>query len=134
MNSQISTGDRIISVLTYFTGGSAGFIFLIVFLILKKMPSKFLLFNIYQSIFISFGLFILSILYNLAMDLFIRIPFIKILANYINLAISAPVFYGLSIAGLILFIVYLYMSVFSLMGRYAYVPWVSKIILYQIDR
>ena len=135
METQVSTADRIISALSYGTGGFAGVIWWILsVLLLKKHVSKFLMFNIFQSMFISFTLYIVNILLSLLLGLLVMIPFINILANYVNFIITTPVFYNLSAIGLILFVTYMYLIVFSIMGKYAMLPWFSKIILYQLDR
>ena len=134
MGNQISLSDKIISALTYLTGGLAGIIWQIFCVVTKRPMSKFLLFNIFQSIFLGIFLFLLNIIITLAVGLLVIIPGVRILVNYLNLLLSTPVIYNLSVVGLIIFVVYLYMIVFSLMGRCAYIPWVSKIIEYQINR
>ena len=51
-NENIKISDKIISVLSYLTGGLIGIIWQIYCAIRKKMMTKFLIFNIYQSVFL----------------------------------------------------------------------------------
>ena len=49
----IKVSDKIISVLTYMTGGFAGFLWLIFCSATKRQMNKFMLFNVYQSILLA---------------------------------------------------------------------------------
>ena len=133
-SENITVKDRLISVISYLTGGLAGIIWQIICVIAKKPVTKFLLFNIYQSIFLSLLLYVINLLFGMVYFLLVKIPFIAILANYIYYAVYTPVYQGWSIVGLILTSMYVYLMLFSLLGRYAILPWVSNIILYQLKR
>ena len=126
--------DKIISALSYITGGLVGFIWLIGCTLLKKRISKFLLFNIYQAICLSLFIGFFNILFVLIHDLLIMIPIVNVLINSLWLALNSPVLYGRSILGIIIFIIYVYLALMTLIGKVAYLPWISKIIMYQIDR
>ena len=130
----IKVSDKIISAFSYMSGGFVGFLWLIFCSVTKKQMNKFMLFNVYQSIFLALIIYFINLLFSMVYHLLVMIPFIKILANSIYFAIYSPVYYGWSIVGLILFGMYIYLILFSILGRIAYLPWVSNIILYQLNR
>lgn len=130
----IKTSDKIISVLSYMTGGFAGFIWMIFCSVTKKQMNKFLLFNVYQSILLALLIYFIDLLFKMVYHILIMIPYVNILVNSLYYAIYTPVYYGWSIVGLILFGMYVYLILFSILGRIAYLPWVSNIILYQLNR
>lgn len=133
-NEKISDIDRAISACSYISGGFLGLIWQIFCSISKRPMSKFLLFNIYQSIFLSVFLYLAHILITLTISILIMIPLINIIVNSINMFLYTPVFYSWSIGGLIIWIIYLYLIIFSILGKIAYLPWVTNIILYQVNR
>lgn len=126
--------ERIISALTYMTGGLAGIIWQIFCVMTKRPMSKFVIFNIYQSIFLAILIFLVLTIAGLTYNLLVMIPFVNVVANYFALLINAPVLYGFSVLHSVIFLMYLYLIIFSLIGRYAYLPWVSDIILFQVNR
>lgn len=126
--------ERIISALTYPTAGMVGILWQIFCVMTKRPMSKFVVFNIYQSVFLAIFLFLVFTISGMAYDLMIKIPLINVLANYFALLLNAPIIVGFSILQLILYVMYLYLIGLSLFGKYAYIPWVSNIILYQINR
>ena len=130
----IKVSDKIISVLSYMTGGFAGFLWLIFCSVTKRQMNKFMLFNVYQSILLALLIYFINLLFGMVYHLLIMIPFIKLLANSLYFILYNPIYYGWSITGLILFGMYLYLILFSVLGRIAYLPWVSNIILYQLNR
>ena len=132
--NRVSFIDRLVSGSTYLTGGFVGFIWLIGCAILKKETSRFLLFNIYQAICLSLFIYVINLLSVVIHDLLILVPGVRILVNSLWMFLYSPIFYNWSIVGLIVFIIYLYLMVVSLFGKIPYFPWISKIILYQIDR
>lgn len=133
-NNKINVSDRIVSVLTYITGGFVGVIWLIYCSLKRKPMTKFILFNIYQSIFLSLFLYIANLLFNMVYHLLAAIPFISRIINGLYFALYSPIYLGWSIVGLILLLMYIYLMLFSLLGKTAYIPWVSNIILYQLKR
>ena len=126
--------ERIISALTYPTAGMAGILWQIFCVMSKRPMSKFVIFNIYQSVFLAIFLFLIFTVSGMAYDLMIKIPLINLLANYIAMLLNFPIIFGFSLLQLILYLMYIYLIGFSLIGKYAYIPWVSNIILYQINR
>ena len=133
-SESIKISDKIISALSYLTGGLAGIVWQIYCAVTKKTMTKFLLFNIYQSVFLSLLLYFANLLFGMIYNLLVMIPFINILANSIYFALYSPVYYRWSIVGLILFGMYIYLMLFAILGRISYLPWVSNIILYQLKR
>ena len=130
----IKVSDKIISVLSYMTGGFAGFLWLIFCSVTKRKMNKFMLFNVYQSILLALLIYFINLLFGMVYHLLIMIPFINIFANFLYFALYTPVYYGWSIVGLVLFGMYIYLILFSVLGRIAYLPWISNIILYQLNR
>ena len=57
--------DRILSALFYCSAGFLGLIYLIFAYLTKRTISDFTLFNIYQSLFISIFMYILSFVYGI---------------------------------------------------------------------
>ena len=132
--NRVTIIDRLVSGSTYLTGGFVGFIWLIGCAILKKETSRFLLFNIYQAICLSLFIYVIYRLFVVIHDLLILVPGVRILVNSLWLFLYSPILYNRSIVGLIVFIIYLYLMFVSLFGKIPYFPWISKIILYQLDR
>ena len=118
--------ERIITALSYFTAGIAGFVWLLIAAILKKQVTTFIWYHTFQSIFLSFLYFIFTIVLQLLMS----IPIINIIPihfyDFINCPI--PILYGLSLLQTFTTSVMLYAIVTSLCGQYTYIPWVSGII------
>ena len=117
--------ERILSALTYFTAGTAGFIWLIIAALLKKRVTPFLMYHILQSIFLAIAYFLLTQICGLVYVILYRIPLINAIPYFINMPL--PIF-GLSILQLTTSVVLLYLVVTSFMGYYSYFPWVSDII------
>ena len=66
--------ERIVAALTYLTMGMVGFIWLIIGLFTKARLKPFLQYHIFQSIFISLGFAVLSILIGWISNLLSFIP------------------------------------------------------------
>ena len=126
--------DKLISVFSYMTGGFAGIIWQIYCAVTKKHMTKFLLFNIYQAVFLSLLIYMSYLLLMMVYHLLVMIPFINVLVNSLYFALLSPILYKWSLIELVLLIVYIYLMAFSFIGRYAILPWVSNIILYQLKR
>ena len=69
--------DRIVSILSYITMGIFSIIWLIFANLTNKRLSPFLTFNLYQAIFISIVLYIISFLYQIAIGFLNAVPFIN---------------------------------------------------------
>ena len=126
--------DKIISAVTYMTGGLVGILWLIFCAITKHPISKYVMFNIYQAAFLGFFIYISGMLLAMIYNILIMIPIINILANFINIYLFTPIFYNWSIVGVLILSVYVYLVVFSLLGKLGKLPWISGIILYQLGR
>ena len=58
-SENISLTDRIISSASYFTAGGAGFIWIIIVAVMRKKMSSFLMYHVFQSIFLSILYFVI---------------------------------------------------------------------------
>jgi hypothetical protein len=118
--------ERILSAATYLTAGGVGFCWLILVTLMKKKVSSFAMYHIMQSIFISIGFFLLSILANLLLVIIYRIPLLNIIP--ILLTSPIPLVFDLSIIQILTTSIILYLAITAGMGYYSYLPWVSDII------
>ena len=118
--------ERILSVATYLTAGGAGFVWLIIAALSRKSVTKFLMYHILQSIFISIVFVLISFLGEMIYVILYRIPFINAIPYLLSMPI--PLFLGLSIVQLLTTLIILYLAITSGMGYYSYLPWVSNII------
>lgn len=127
-NHSIQIMDRVASCLTYLTAGWFGLIYFVILYFQKKSPSLFLRYNLFQSIFISLLLFVLSMTLGLISNLLLAIPFIKVVVSWIILVFNRPVFFEYSIIQFCITALVFYLAGFSLLGKYPKVYGVSKII------
>lgn len=118
--------ERILSAATYLTAGGVGFVWLIIAAFMRKQVTRFLMYHIMQSIFLSILYFLLSILAELVFVVLYKIPLINALPYFINMPI--PFLLGLSLLQLFTTTIILYLAITSAMGYYSYLPWVSDII------
>ena len=122
--------ERIISAATYLTAGMAGFVWLIVAVLLNKRPTQFILYHTFQSIFLYIVYFIFFELYKLVFIIIAKIPIINAVMFMFNNLINSPItlLSGLSLLQAFTSAVILYLAITSFMGQYSYIPWVSDII------
>lgn len=118
--------ERILSAATYLTAGGVGFVWLIIAALSKKNVTKFLMYHIMQSIFISIAFFLLKILGELVFVILYKIPLINTIPYLINMPLA--LFFNLSIVQLFTTTIILYLTITSGLGHYSYLPWVSNII------
>ena len=118
--------ERILSVATYLTAGGVGFVWLVIAALSRKSVTKFLMYHILQSIFISIVFVLISFLGEMIYVILYRIPLINAIPYLLSMPI--PLFFGLSIVQLFTTLVILYLAITSGMGYYRYLPWVSNII------
>ena len=118
--------ERILSAGTYLTAGGVGFVWLIIAALFKKTVTKFLMYHILQSIFISILFFLISILGNLIYIILYRIPLLNAIPYLINAKI--PFLFDLSLVQAFTTTIILYLAITSGMGYFSYLPWVSNII------
>lgn len=127
-NRSIQIMDRVVSCLTYLTAGWFGLIYFVILYFQKKSPSLFLRYNIFQSIFISLLLFVLSMSLGLLSNLLLAIPFINVVVSWVILLFNRPVFFEYSIIQFCITVLIFYLAGFSLLGKYPKVYGISKII------
>jgi len=122
--------ERIISAATYLTAGMAGFVWLIIAVLLKKRPTQFILYHTFQSIFLYIAYFIFFELYKLVFIIIAKIPIINAVMFMFNNFINSPItlLSGLSLLQAFTSAVILYLAITAFMGQYSYIPWVSDII------
>ena len=70
----VSNIEKIISVISYFTMGIAGLIYIVISYLLKKHTKFFLMYNIAQSMVISIFLALLNLLLGIILQIIIAIP------------------------------------------------------------
>lgn len=120
--------EKIIAALSYLTSGLIGFIWLILGAVLKLGIRPFLLYHIYQSIFLSVLFFIVQLGLKIILDILSAIPLIGQLVSTLTFLFTTSIFGGFSIINLVLLSIVIYLTITSLMGKYSYLPWVSNII------
>lgn len=128
MKKRVSVGlfDRIVSCATYLSAGWIGMILLVILYFRKKRASKFLQYNVFQSIFISLLFFVVAMLFTLVFKVLAWIPFLDYLVAQISLIFNVPIFFNYSTIQVFTTGLILYMAILSAMGKYPRVYWVSK--------
>lgn len=114
--------ERILSAASYMTAGGVGFVWLVIAALSRKTVTKFLMYHILQSIFLS----ILFVMLSFLGEILYKIPLINVIPYLLSMPIS--LFLGLSLIQLFTTIIILYLAITSGMGYYSYLPWVSSII------
>ena len=118
--------ERILSAGSYLTAGGVGFVWLIIAAVIKKQVTKFLMYHIMQSIFISILFFLASVIFNLVFVILYKIPIINTIPYLINMPL--PFLLNLSLIQTFTTTIILYLAITSFMGYYSYLPWISDII------
>lgn len=118
----LTYGDRIISALTYLSGGFIGFLWLIFLYIKKQGVKPFVRFHIYQSIFISILYQVFMIVAGILLSFLKIIPIIGAIVFYIA---QMTIILGYSLPGLFISAVVLYLVLTAIAGKYSQLPWVS---------
>lgn len=126
--------ERIVAALSYLTMGMVGFIWLIIGLFTNARLKPFLQYHIFQSIFISLGFAVLSILVGWVSNLLSVIPFINKVVAQINFLLNMPLIFDYSLLQTAIYAFLAYLAITSFMGRFSYIPWVSDIIDQNISR
>ncbi len=125
----ISLTCRVVSFLSYFTFGFFGIIWLVYVNLTGKRMDAFVMFNIFQAIFISVLLAIVSLVYDIAINLISAIPFIGAFVEKFDIIFSGtPLYFTFTISGLIVTLLVIYLSVLSLLGKRPYIPVVSDVV------
>lgn len=118
--------ERILSAATYLTVGWAGAIWLIIAAVLRKKVTKFLMYHILQSIFLTLLYVVIQIIMFCIGNIIGHIPIIKNIPLLINMPI--PIAFNLSLIQVFTTSIILYLTITSYMGYYSYLPWVSDVI------
>ena len=105
-----------------------GFVFVIITALLKKDMKAFLKYNIFQSIFIAFTLWIVVSGLGFLMKFVSYIPGVKNVVGIITFFLNTPLFYGFSIITFLYFLFVIYLIIGVLRGSDSYVPWISDVI------
>lgn len=126
--------ERLIAALSYLTMGMVGFVWLIIGLFTSARLKPFLQYHIFQSIFISLGFAVLSILVDWISNLLSVIPFINKVVAQINFLLNMPLIFDYSLLQTVIYAFLAYLAITSFMGRFSYIPWVSDIIDQNISR
>lgn len=136
--NNILPAEKVIAVLSYFSLGFIGFIWVVIGAITKQKLKPFLKFHIYQSIFLSILFFIVSNLLILVLNILGFIPYLNALLGFIAYFLSVSLInignIHLSLIQIAILIFVLYLSHGVVKNRYSYVPWVSDIIKYNVGR
>ena len=120
--------DRFISSLTYITAGWGGIIYAFIMYLRKKKISRFITFNIYQSIFVSFIFFGLSMLLGIVLKILSYIPLIDYLVVRITFFFNRPFIGDYSLIQTFVFSIVVYLSVFAALGKIPVLYKISNLI------
>lgn len=118
--------ERIIAALTYLTTGMVGFIWLIVATVFRKRVTEFLLYHIFQSIFVTIAYFLLTIILTLLYKILYIVPIVNVIPYFLNMPV--PIVFNFSIIQILTTSIILYLTITAFCGYYSYLPWVSDII------
>ena len=118
--------ERILAFATYLTAGFVGVAWMVIAALLKRSITKFLLYHIMQSIFLSILFVLVSYFAGLVYVILYRIPLINIIPYLLSMPL--PFVFDLSIVQLFTTTIILYLAIMAGMGYYSYLPWVSNII------
>lgn len=125
-SNSVRLSDRLVSFLSYITVGWAGLIYLVILFFLKKSPSRFLRYNVLQSIFVAFSYFVICLVLGFVCDLLLHVPFLNALVSQIYLIFNKPVLYAYSAVQVFVIGLFIYMAAYSLLGLYPRIYWVSS--------
>jgi hypothetical protein len=131
-NSSISTLEKFISIVSYFTMGLFGLFWLIIAYSVKKKLRYFLQYNIVQSLLISILLAIFNLLIDIIFSLLSLIPIfdgiIAILNWFISVKVISIYYFSFSIFELIIFLLLGYISIGVLINKISYVPCLTNLV------
>lgn len=137
-NQVIYPIEKIVAVLSYYTFGFAGVIYLIIALIQKQGLRSFLRYHVFMSIFISILIYIVSIALIFVIDILGYIPFIRAVVFSITVMCQSVLFsigsFQFSFTTLLITGLLTYLAGGAVMGKYTYLPWVSEVINYNLKQ
>jgi len=126
---KIAISDRLISIFAYFTFGIFSIVWLLFVNFTKQRITPYLMFNLYQAIFISVILAVISLVYEIALGFISVIPFIGKLANSFDIFFNrTPMHLSFTISGLIVTLLVVYLSILCLLGKKPYIPYISDVV------
>ena len=136
--NSVLPAEKIIAVLSYFTWGTVGIIWVIIGAVTKQNLRPFLKYHLFQSIFLSILFFIVSQLLIVLVNILSIVPIVNILVGAVSyftgiLIVDLPGLH-LTIVNLGLYLLAFYLSFGAIKGKYSYIPWVSDIIRHNIGR
>jgi len=125
----ITSGEKVISALTYLTTGIVGFIWIIISHVTKSRIKPFLKFHIYQSIFLSILFYVFDLILQILVGIVVKIPIIGSLIYSVYFYIfDLKLIFGYSIVNSLMFAVIIYLVFSALTGREGKLPWVSNVV------
>lgn len=123
--------EKIVSVLSYFTMGFVGLIWLLFAFACKRKLKYFLMYNIAQSMIISIILYIFKLVIDIIFSIFSLIPFLNTVVAVLNYVLTVKLvkiaFLSFSIIELFVFLLLVYISVGVILSRIFYVPVLSNL-------
>ena len=131
-SNTISTVEKLLSAISYITMGWGGMIVVLLLYFCKKQMSRFLRYNIFQSIFVSLLFFCIAMLIGFIANILSYIPGINYLVAQISFLLNRPLLFGYSFIQTAALSIVLYMAIISLTGRLPRLYFVSKIIDRQV--
>ena len=120
--------SRIGSAFSYLTGGWGGLIIFVILYFIKKRASHFFTFNVYQSIIISFTLFVIGMGWSILFDIFTKIPLIRVVVSWMDFIFNRAILFSRSVTELIIAILVLYCTILCLCGKYPKIYKISDLI------
>ena len=129
-----SMPERVLSALAYLTCGIVGIILIIASALLKIGLKPFVKFNAYQAILIGFIFGFLQLTYNLISGIFQFIGLIPLVGSFLNsffqfiiyYLMGFPLLFGMSLLGLAMTLLILYLTVFTFLGKMPEIPYISN--------
>ena len=122
--------EKVISILSYFTMGIAGLIWILIAYFLNKRLKFFLMYNAYQSILIAIFLALMNLIFNIIFQIMAILPGFNKIAININIFLQNRInIFALSfnITETVVFLLLLYISIGVTAGRIFYVPVLTTI-------
>lgn len=124
--------DRLLSCLSYLTAGWGGVIALFFLYLKRRSASPFLRFNAFQSIFIALLFFVISMAFGLLASFIKFIPVLNSVVAYITFLLNRPLIFNWSLIQTVMLGITVYGAVFSIIGKYPRIIWISKIVDYNV--
>lgn len=128
--------EKVVAVLSYFTSGLAGLIYLLIALAQKQGLRSFLRYHVFMSIFLSITIYIISVCLIGIINILGAIPYIKAIVFAITVMMTKDIFsfagMHFSVNVLIVACLMTYMSVGAVLGKYTYLPWLSEVVSYNM--